>query len=342
MIKPSVQGKGRSGRFAWRGVLRAGLLVMGMGMAASVASAVELHGHRGARGLLPENTLASFREAIRQGVDCIETDVGLSRDGQVVIHHDRFLSPVLARRAGKWIDAPVTLRTLSAAELKQFDVGRIKPGTRYAARFADQRPIDGSQIPLLKELLAMPELASHPNVCLNIEIKTSPDAPDDTFAPERISQALVEVLDGFKFRARARVQSFDWRNLRAIAKLAPDLTLSFLTAEQRWQDNIQRGKPGASPWLAGIDIDDFGGSVPRAVAHFGGRFWSPYFRDLTADALKEAHGLGLKVIVWTVNEEQDIRALLELGVDGVITDYPDRGHRILEAWNRARTKTRGQ
>jgi glycerophosphoryl diester phosphodiesterase len=314
------------------------LIVMGIGMAASAASAVELHGHRGARGLLPENTLASFREAIRQGVDCIETDVGLLRDGHVVIHHDRFVSPVLARSGGVWIDAPVLLRSLSATELKRYDVGRIKPGTRYAAKFASQRPIDGARIPLLAELLAMPELAAHPNVCLNIEIKTSPEAPDDTFAPERVSQALVRVLDGFKFRARTRVQSFDWRNLRTVAKLAPDLALSFLTAERRWQDNVQRGKPGASPWLGGIDIDDFDGSVPRAVAHLGGRFWAPYYRDLATDDVKAAHSLGLKVIVWTVNEEADIRAMLDMGVDGIITDYPDRGRSILDAWHKGTVK----
>jgi glycerophosphoryl diester phosphodiesterase len=310
---------------------------MGVVMAANGTSTVELHGHRGARGLLPENTLASFREAIRQGVDFIETDVGLSRDGQVVIHHDRAINPLTARSAGAWIDAPVLLRSLTATDLKQYDVGRIKPGTAYAAKFVHQRPLDGARIPLLAEVLAMPALEAHPNVCLNIEIKTSPEASDDTFPPERVSQALVRVLDAFKFRARVRVQSFDWRNLRVISELAPDIALSYLTVEQSWHDTVQRDGPSPSPWLAGIDLRAFHGSVPRAIAQLGGRFWAPYYRDLSADTLKCAHNLGIKVVVWTVNEDHDIETMLMLGVDGIITDYPDRGRRIIDAWQRAKT-----
>lgn len=301
-----------------------------------MAEGAELHGHRGARGLLPENTIEGFREAIRLGVDCIETDVGLSADGKVVIHHDRALNPDTARRDGAWIDTPVPISTLTATQLKTFDVGRIRPGTRYAAKYNHQKPLDGARIPLLSEVLAMPEFQGDPGVCLNIEIKTSPMAAAETAAPERISDALVAMLDRFKFRARVRIQSFDWRNLVHLAKVVPDIRLSFLTAEQSWLNNLERGKPGRSPWLGGIDLDDFGGSVPKAIKHLGGRIWAPYFMDIDADDVTEAHALGLKVIVWTVNAEAHMRKLLALGVDGIITDYPDVGRRVIDDWRAAK------
>ena len=104
-----------------------------------------------------------------------------------------------------------------------------------------------------------------------------------------------------------------------------------LTAEQRWLDNLQRGKPGPSPWTAGHDIDAHGGSVARLVKAGGCRVWSPYFREVSADAVSDAHRLGLRVVVWTVNEEADLDAAIALGVDGVITDYPDRARRVLRA-----------
>ena len=123
---------------------------------------------------------------------------------------------------------------------------------------------------------------------------------------------------------RADLQSFDWRVLTAARELAPDLSTVCLTAEQRWIDNILRGRPGASPWTAGLDVESFGGSVPRMVEGAGCAVWSPYYREATESALTEAHALGLRVVVWTVNEVDEMQAMARLGVDGIITDYPNR------------------
>ena len=123
---------------------------------------------------------------------------------------------------------------------------------------------------------------------------------------------------------RVDLQSFDWRVLNEARELAPELSTVCLTAEQRWIDNILRGRPGPSPWTAGLDIEAFGGSVPRLVEAAGCAVWSPYYRDLTEGTLAEAHALGLRVVVWTVNEVEEMLALARLGVDGIITDYPDR------------------
>ena len=104
-----------------------------------------------------------------------------------------------------------------------------------------------------------------------------------------------------------------------------------LTVERGANDNIQRGQPGPSPWTAGLDVDDFGGSTPRLVKAAACTGWSPLYLDLTDGALKEAQALGLKVIPWTVNEPADMERLIAAGVDGLITDYPDRLRAVMAA-----------
>ena len=301
-------------------------------MAITSASGLELHGHRGARGLVAENTLASFQEAIRHGVDCIEFDVAMSRDGHIVIHHDRALNPDIARDGGGWIATPRLLKDLTLAEIKAFDISRIRPGTRYATKYPKQHQIDAATVPTLEEMLAMPELIAKRDICLNIEIKTSPEAPGETFPPETIAFHLVKVLEAGGFRKRARIQSFDWRALLPLVKRAPDIRLSFLTAEQSWLDNVKRDAKTPSPWLAGVDLKRFEGSLPRAIKHLGGAIWAPYHRDIGPDDVTAAHAAGLKVIVWTVNEPGDMQRAMRIGVDGIITDYPDVGAREIRAW----------
>jgi glycerophosphoryl diester phosphodiesterase len=313
-------------------ILFAATLSTGESLIAADTHKIELHGHRGARGLLPENTIVGFREAIRLGVDCLELDVGQLRDGEVVIHHDRTLNPNIARKDGSWIEIATPLAELDKRDLEHIDVGRLKPGTRYAAKYVQQVPVDGARIPLLRELLSLPELGQQPEICLNIEIKTSPEARAETFPPEDVAKALLETLDEYHYRARSRIQSFDWRSLLYLRRVAPDLALSFLTAERDWQDNLMRREPGQSPWLGGINLADFENSPPHAIKASGGQIWAPYYRDLTAQQLADAKSLGLKVIVWTVNGEADMHAMLAMGVDGIITDYPDLGRQVIDDW----------
>jgi glycerophosphoryl diester phosphodiesterase len=301
----------------------------GSGMAAC-ATEVELHGHRGARGIAPENTLVGFREAIRLGVDWIEIDIGMSREGVLIVHHDRALNTSIARKGGSWIETPIPLFELDAREIRSFDVGRIKPGSGYANRYPYQKPVDGTAIPTLADMLEMPEMQAHPEISLNIEIKTSPLAPNETAAPERIVKALVALLDTYGYRKRARIQSFDWRNLKHLRDFAPDLPLSFLTAELPDLDNLQRAQPAPSPWLGGANLEAFGGSVPRLISHMGGKYWAPFYRDISSGDVVTAHGEGLKVIVWTVNDADDMHTALMMGVDGIITDYPDIGRDVID------------
>src|ERR671916_750604 len=124
-------------------------------MSSQMAGSFDIQGHRGARGHAPENTLPGFELAVSMGVDTLELDVGVTRDGVVVIHHDRRLNADVARKDGQWVAAPApTISSLTYEEVKTYDVGRIRPGSEYAARFPHQKPIDGTRIPRLDNLLA--------------------------------------------------------------------------------------------------------------------------------------------------------------------------------------------
>ncbi len=293
--------------------------------------AFDLQGHRGARGLYPENTLPGFAAALALGVSTLEMDLAMTRDGVLVVHHDRRLAPERTRRAdGAWLEAPgPALFHLSSAELAAYDVGRLRPGSGAAERFPDQQGLDGVRVPRLAQVLALAEERTGGAARYSLEIKTSPLAPEESAAPEAFAEALVKALTEAKVEERALVQSFDWRSLRRVQEIAPEIPTVYLSAERSWLDNLERGRPGVSPWTAGLDVDDFDGSVPRTVRRAGGSIWAPYYRDLREAALREAHRLRLRVVPWTVNEPADMASLIDLGVDGLITDYPDRLRRVM-------------
>ncbi len=295
----------------------------------------DLQGHRGARGLFPENSLPAFEGALALGVTTLEFDLGMTRDGVLVVYHDRRLAPDRTRGPdGSWLESPGPLLTeLRYEELAGYDIGRLRPDSKAAARFPGQAGLDGIAIPTLDALLARAEALSGGAIRYNIEIKLSPLAPAETPTPEAFAQVLVERLRAASVAKRATVQSFDWRTLAGVQALAPEIATVCLTAERDWLDTLQRGQPGASPWTAGLDLDDFDGSVPRLVKAAGAAVWSPSFRDLREAELHEAHRLGLRVLPYTVNDPADMASLIALGVDGLITDYPDRLRRVMAERN---------
>jgi glycerophosphoryl diester phosphodiesterase len=200
----------------------------------------------------------------------------------------------------------------------------LRPDSAYAKQFQEQERVPGTRVPTLAELAALVRKSGNNSVRFNVETKLSPLAADETLDPERFAAALVAALRETGLAARSVIQSFDWRTLKAVQKIAPEIPTVCLTFQRGQGDNVRLGQPGPSPWLAGLDVDDLGGSVPRLVEAAGCKVWSPFFRDLTPAALAEARQLGLKTIVWTVNEPADMAAMLDQGVDGIITDYPDR------------------
>ena len=293
----------------------------------------DLQGHRGARGLRPENTMAGFGFALELGVSTLELDCAVTRDGIVVVSHDPVLNPDYTRdERGRFIDAAgPSIATLSYAELRRYDVGRLRPGTEYAARFPDQQAVDGERIPRLGEVFALVRSRGDPEVRFNVETKVSPDRPDLTATPEAFAKAVVDAVRDAGMESRTTIQSFDWRTLSIVRRIAPEIATVALTDQQPGDDTIQAGRPGPSPWLGGLDVDDFGGSVPKVVHASGARVWSPNYRDLDAGLVKEARALGLVVVPWTVNEPPEMKRVLDLGVDGMISDRPDRLRSELEA-----------
>jgi glycerophosphoryl diester phosphodiesterase len=295
------------------------------------AHAFDLQGHRGARGLMPENTIAAFSAALAIGVTTLELDLAMTRDGVLVVHHDEWLNPDTTRGPdGAFLQARgPAIHALTLEEVRRYDVGRLKPGTPYARRFSTQTPVDGARIPTLAEVFDLVARAGADHIRFNIETKITPTSGADTPAPDDFAEAVGRAIADRGLTARATVQSFDWRTLEMLRRIVPDIERVCLTSEASDDDTIERGKPGASPWTAGYDVDEFGGSTPRLVAAAGCTVWSPSFRDVTAERVAEAKALGIKVIPWTVNEPADMARIVDLGVDGIISDYPDRLRAVL-------------
>lgn len=258
---------------------------------------MDVQGHRGTRGHLPENTLPAFKRALEMGVDTLELDCGVTKDGVVVVHHDRRLNPDTARGPdGKWVIAPApTLYSLTFKELQAYDVGRIRPGSEYAKRFPQQKPIDGTRIPRLAALF---DLARASRVRFNIETKLVPDHPDETLPPEPFARALIAEIRKAGVARRTTIQSFDFRTLKVVEREAPEIGTVYLTEAK--------------------DAD------PEKVRAAGGRIWSPDFRELSPQKIAAAKKLGIRIVVWTLNEPADIARMIDAGVDGIISDYPDR------------------
>ena len=271
---------------------------------------IQLIGHRGARGLFPENTLAGFAGALALGVDAIELDVAVTADGVAVASHDPALNPDQTRGPdGAWLAARGPLiRSLPAAALGAFDVGRLRPGSALAARFPDQAPRDGARIPRLVDVLR-----ASPGVRFVIEMKTFPAAPGRTVSAHAMAEAVLDAVDAAGCADRVTIESFDWRGPLYLRRLRPDIGLALLTDLRReLQPRLWRGGPRTA-----------GQSVPHAVASEGVATWGPQHHTLTRSRLAQAHRLGLAVIPWTVNRPADLRRLIAWGVDGLVTDRPD-------------------
>jgi len=315
-------------------VLRPAALAVALALMTAPAAAFDLQGHRGARGLAPENTLPAFARALSIGVTTLEMDAALTEDDVVVIAHDRRLNPDIVRGAdGRWLAGRTpAIRELTYRELQRYDVGRIKPGSDYSKRFPEQRRQDKVRIPTLEEVFELTRHARNAEVRFNIETKISPDAPEDTAPPEVFVRALVKVVRDNGMASRTTIQSFDWRTLAIVQKAAPEIATSYLTSQQQSLDNIQAGHREDSPWTTGIRYRDHG-SVPKMVKAAGGKIWSPNAVDVTEALVKEAKSLGLRVLPWTVNERAEMERLIDWGVDGLISDYPDRLREVMAAKN---------
>jgi glycerophosphoryl diester phosphodiesterase len=285
--------------------------------------AFDIEAHRGGRALFPENTLPSFANALSMGVNTLELDIGVTRDGAVVVSHERKLNPDLARGPdGVYVAPPGTpFVQLRLEDVDRYDVGQIRPGSSYAAQFPDQHAVPGTRIPTLTEVFDLVRRSGDGAVRFNIETKIDPNHPEESPDPQRFVSALLDLAQTESMSDRIMVQSFDWRTLQLVQKQAASIPTVYLTQQKGAGATI--GLDKATEWTAGFDPGDYGRSLPRTIKAACGAIWSPYFRDVDADLIAESHRLGLKVVVWTVNKPDDIAAMIDIGVDGIISDRPD-------------------
>jgi glycerophosphoryl diester phosphodiesterase len=277
----------------------------------------ELQGHRGARGLFPENTLEGIAATIALGVDAIELDVAVTADGVAVVFNDVALNADIVRApSGDWIASPPPLiKSLTVAELGKYDVGRLKPQSPTSKRFADQTPIDGARIPTLAQVFAITVSAG---VRVDAELKTLPTHPDATVSPKDMAELVIATARDSGALDLLDLRAFDWRGLLHSETVRPGLRRTWLTSS---------ATVSAHELWWGCPIS---GSVPHTIASFGGGTWAPEHVDLTESAIQDAHSNGVRVIPWTVNEPTDIERLIDWGTDGICTDRPDIARAVMQ------------
>ncbi|MCC5985193.1 MAG: hypothetical protein JJU42_12585 [Rhodobacteraceae bacterium] len=278
-----------------------------------------IYGHRGARGVLPENTMAGFDYLRGLGADGVEIDVQNAAGRVPVVIHDPRVPMALARTPdGVWLTEPgPKVIDLGVAALQAYDIGRLNPATPYGTHHPDQRPADGARVPTLDAFLSWAAEGA-PEV-LNIEIKSYAHRDDLGDPPAVLVEDVLSAVHRHGLAGRVLISSFDWRVLTAVRAADPMIARGYLSAETSPSEgNVFDG----SPWMDGLRLEDHGGSLPRLIAAQGGLVWCAWHRDLTAARVAEAQALGVAVNAWTVNTPEDIAAVIAQGVDGIITDLP--------------------
>lgn len=270
---------------------------------------LDVEGHRGARGLAPENVLPSFLAAFAAGVTGVELDVRLTADGQVVVWHDPILQADKCVSYEGLVGARVDALTL--AQLKSVDVGSLT-----LPAFPDQQPAPGARISTLAELLAdCADVAPH--VWWTIELKVDPRDPRELATRRQLVEGVLEAIHRGGIADRCFVHSFDW----AVLDLARELDATLLRSALAVVGQTYRQ---GSEWLGSVRWEDHLDDLPGAAAALGAQVVAPHFSSCDQPFVERSHELGLGVLPWTVNEPDDVRRMIDVGVDGLVTDYPDR------------------
>lgn len=304
----------------------------------------DLEAHRGGRDVRPENTLYSYAYAIELGATSIECDMQLTKDGQIVMSHNPILNSDITRdENSNYIENnKYDIRLMTVDELKKFDVGVMDPncGEYYDLHGKTQFTYD-AKIPTLEELMQLIQSYGDKNIVLNIETKSYPDPASAGYKnnadPKKFVEVFNNIVKKYNMEDRVVLQSFDWQTLIEMKKLNPNISTSALWQEQpswgRDSESLRRYEKKKSPWLGGLDIKDYQGNPVKAAHAIGADIISPYYTEISKQDVDEAHSLGMKVVPWTVNNEKDMNMLLDMGVDGIISDKPWLLKQVLEKRN---------
>ncbi|MEN9946209.1 MAG: hypothetical protein RLZZ293_595 [Pseudomonadota bacterium] len=321
---------------------------------------VEVYAHRGARSYSPENTLPAYQTGLAIGTNWVDMDIGITKDGEIIVDHDIWLNPDILSKQGKfWAPSkqefyaqlesadggiqkniqPYLVKNLTLTQLQQYEAGIINRQSPYAKYFPNQYPVAKTKMPTLLEVVNYVDNLTNKQVNFQIEIKNDPTQPTWTVSPQQFATTLNQFLLKHKLADRVEIQSFDWQPLYELHKLNPQLKLAFLVAG----DDIKRMKDNdkiqAGLWSGGKLLANYK-SLPQMIKQLGGSCYEPEDIALTKTDLDEAHRLGLKVVVWTWPENsgsafnpQLIDKLINWGVDGIITDDPAQLNAMLASRN---------
>lgn len=297
------------------------------------AKSIDIYAHRGYRSIAPENTLPAYTDALRIGVDVVDMDVNMTKDGVLVVTHNLGLNPDLTKdKNGAWIKKSIAIKDLTLKQLKSYTVGYIKPGSSLAKMYPHHIGKPDVTIPTLLEVIKYIHAVAGNRIRFQIEMKTNPNKPKLSVTPIKMAKALNHIIKETGIVDQAEVQAFQWKALIDLKRLNPKVKTAFLTDHTTNPNSLADEKRigDGYAWTSPLKASDYNYDYPKMVQKLGGTLWEPYEVDLTKKEFDEAHKLGLKVVTWgwTEKEGKDfnypvIDKLISWGVDGIITDRPD-------------------
>ena len=288
-----------------------------MKMILSKPNYIKIYGHRGARGVLPENTLESFKYLFENNIHSYETDILISKDFIPVITHDFRLDPSYTKDINdNWIeDENIKIIDLTYDQILQFDVGTLNKLSKYGRKFVNQKSLQNQKIPKLSELLKLTSDNIVEDLLINLEIKSTPIEKNLTPEPDEMVKIIIDEVSRSNLEDRIIYSSFDWRVLREIKERDSKIPRAYLTSGARGKIYDK------SPWLDFTPLHN-GVELPELIKALGGSAWHPNYKDVNKEIVQTSHDKGLPVNVWTVNRESDMLRMIDYGVDGIMTDYP--------------------
>jgi glycerophosphoryl diester phosphodiesterase len=315
---------------------------------------IEVYGHRGARSFAPENSILAYKTALQIGVNWVDMDVVVTKDGEVIVYHDLWINPDFTSLNGKFfaisnkdfiasigdkkdqIIQKYLLKNITFDELQKYSIGVLNSNSIYSKFFPDQYLVKDVRIPKLQNVIDYVDDITDKNVMYQIEIKNDPTNPQYTVDSKIFAQKIYDILKKNNLIERAEIQAFDWNVLYELQLLDKDVKTAYLIG----YDEIDYARPERfkynGKWSGGKILKDYNNSLPRMVKMLGGCCYEPEDVLLTKEDLDSAHNLGLKVVVWTWPEHSGrafdpalINKLINWGVDGIITDDPAKLNSML-------------
>lgn len=304
------------------------------------AGTLDLQSHRGGRGEWTEESLTAFEQSLRLGVTTLELDTHLSEDDRILVWHDDVVQADKCRDTAAAVpgdpEFPYVgdrVRELTLAQIRTLDCGYVQ-----LEGYPLQDVVEGNRIAELQDVYELVRAYGASDMRFNVETKVEVAGEAGRAEQEALTAAVVGAIQDSGFEDSTTLQSFDWASLDHARTLDEDLALVALTDTYEWAG---LGEEGADDNLGGLDLDDHGGSFARAAAAKGYDALSPNRTTVTPAMVEEAHGLGLGIVPWTVNNRVETETLIDWGVDGIITDHPttlrdvmaDRGLPLPEAYD---------